>query len=162
MAHHSVKEVSGLALLRQPATPALARYLNDLRSTLGFRAYLWQLIVKADYGAGDSARLPNDLPAPDSAVAQMEVHSRMLDEILFCQAVNSFLTYLADLMTLIYEKYPQKRVVLGENDREDMLNTLGYGARQLDLRAIQKFVLQTIEPKLEGSIEVAPPQPDRY
>jgi hypothetical protein len=258
MADHSVKEVSGLALLRQPATPALARYLNDLRSTLGFRAYLWQLIVKADYGAGDPARLPSNPSAPDSAVAQMEVHSRMLDEMLFCQAVNSFLTYLADLMTLIYEKYPQKlpsnkqityrfsiehhlagdlisalaeetvlelthqnlgdlgkyfeknldlvlfmkdadrenaalcvdirnlithnrgianrffirrnprfaddlgkQVMLGEKDREDMLNVLGYGARQLDLRAIQKFALQTIKPTFEGSVEVAPPEPAR-
>ena len=42
-------EISGLALLRQPATLALARYLNDLRSVLGYQAYLWQMIVKVDY-----------------------------------------------------------------------------------------------------------------
>jgi hypothetical protein len=28
--------------------------------------------------------------------------------MIFCRGVNSFLTYLADLMTLIYEKYPKK------------------------------------------------------
>lgn len=173
----------------------------------------------------------------------MDVHSAVLGEMLFCRGVNSFLTYLADLMTLIYEKYPKKlpsskqttyrfciehhlagdlisalaeetvmelthrslddlakyfkknldlvlftkdahlanaalcmdirnvithnrgivnrffiqrnrrfaddlgkRVVLGEQERGEMLGTLGYCARQLDLRAIKKFGLATIEP----------------
>src|SRR5205823_2986128 len=95
---------------RQPVTEALARYLNDLHSTIAFQAYLWRLIVKADYGHGDPAKFPNpdDPPQPDSAVAQMNTHSEVLDEMIFCRAVNSFLTYLADLMTLIYEKYPKK------------------------------------------------------
>src|SRR5947207_11519908 len=110
MAAETEIEISGLDLLRQPATPALARYLNDLRSTLGFQAYLWRLIVKADYGHGDPAKFPKpgDPPPPESAVAQMDVYTAVLDEMLFCRAVNSFLTYLADLMTLIYEKYPKK------------------------------------------------------
>ena len=47
-------------------------------------------------------------PPPESAVAQMDVHSAVLNEMAFCRDVNSFLTYLADLMTLIYEKYPKK------------------------------------------------------
>ena len=38
----------------------------------------------------------------------MDIHGPVLDEMLFCRGVNSFLTYLADLMTLIYEKYPKK------------------------------------------------------
>jgi hypothetical protein len=103
-------EVSGLELLRQPATHALARYLNDLHSMLGFQAYLWHTIVKADYGHDDPTSLPKpgDPAPPESAVAQMDVHSAVLDEMVFCRAVNSFLTYLADLMTLIYEKYPKK------------------------------------------------------
>lgn len=255
MAEEMEKEVSGLALLRQPATAALARYLNDLRSTLGFQAYLWQLIVKVDYDLGNSAEIPrsSDLPPSDGAVAQMEIHSAILDEMLFCRGVNSFLTYLADLMTLIYEKYPQKlpsnkqttyrfsiehhlardlisalaeetvlelthqnladlakyfeknldlvlfakdthaenaalcvdirnlithnrgivnrfflrrnprfaddlgkRAVLGEKDRQEMLSTLGYCARQLDLRAIKKFALETIQPEFQESTEPAP------
>jgi hypothetical protein len=104
------EEVTGLALLRQPATEALARYLNDLRSTIAFQAYLWRLIVKVDYGHGDPAKFPSpgDPPPPDSAVVEMNTHAAVLDEMIFCQGVNSFLTYLADLMTLIYEKYPQK------------------------------------------------------
>jgi hypothetical protein len=53
MAEEAKKEVSGLELLRQPATLALARYLNDLHSVLGFKAYLWRTIVKADYSHGD-------------------------------------------------------------------------------------------------------------
>ena len=99
-------EISGLDLLRQPATFALARYLNDLHSMLGFQAYLWRMIVKVDYGHGDPTKFPkpDDPPPPDSAVAQMNVHSAVLDEMVFCRGVNSFLTYLADLMTLIYEK----------------------------------------------------------
>ena len=48
------KEVSGLELLRQPAMFALAQYLNDLHSGIGFHAYLWRTIVNADYGHGDS------------------------------------------------------------------------------------------------------------
>jgi hypothetical protein len=110
MAAEPDEEVSGLDLLRQPATAALARYLNDLHSILGFEAYLWRMIVKVDYGHGDPAKFPKpgDPPPPESAVAQMDVHAAVLDEMVFCKGVNSFLTYLADLMTLIYEKYPTK------------------------------------------------------
>ena len=110
MADKADKEASGLELLRQPATLALARYLNDLRSVLGFEAYLWRTIVKADYNHGDPTKFPKpgDPPPTESAVAQMDVHSAVLGEMIFCRGVNSFLTYLADLTTLIYEKYPKK------------------------------------------------------
>ncbi|SRR6266576_693745 len=257
MADEAKNEVSGLELLRQPATLALARYLNDLRSVLGFKAYLWRTIVKADYSHGDLPKFPKygDPPPPESAVAQMDVHSAVLGEMLFCRDVNSFLTYLADLTTLIYEKYPKKlpsnkqatyrfciehhlagdlisafaeetvielthqsldhlakyfkkkldlvlftkdsdlesarlcvdirnvithnrgivnrfliqrnprfaddlgkRIVLGEEESREMLSTLGYCARHLDLRAIEKFRLQTIEPEFKESANV--PSPD--
>jgi hypothetical protein len=250
MAAEAVKEVSGLELLRQPATLALARYLNDLGSVLGFEAYLWRMIVKADYSHGDPTKFPNtcDPPPPEGAVAQMDIHSAVLGETVFCRGVNSFLTYLADLMTLIYKKYPKKLpsnkqttyrfciehhmagdlisalaeetvmslthhsfddlakdfekdldlvlftmdahsatamlcvdirnvithnrgivnrffiqrnprfaedlgkcVVLSEQERREMLSTLGYCARQLDLRAIKKFGLETIEPEFKES-----------
>jgi hypothetical protein len=246
------EEVSGLALLRQPATEDLERYLHDLHSTIAFQAYLWRLIVKVDYGHGDTTKLPkpDDPPQPDSAVAQMNIHSAILDEMIFCRGVNSFLTYLADLMTLIYEKYPKKlpsnkqttyrfciehhmagdllsalaeetvmelthqhldalakyfeknldlvlftkdtyaenaalcvdirniithnrgvinrffirrnprfaddlgkRVVVGEEESRKMLGTLGYCARQLDLRAIKQFGLATIEPEFDKSAD---------
>jgi hypothetical protein len=242
------KEVSGLELLRQPVTHALAQYLNDLHSGIGFRAYLWRMIVNADYGHGGVKKFPKpgDPPPPESAVAQMDLHSALLTEMLFCRGVNSFLTYLADLVTLIYEKYPKmlqsdkqmtyrfciehhiagdlipalaektvtelthqslavlakffekkldlvlftkkadlakaalsvdmrnvithnrgivnrlfinrnpqfaedlgKRVVLDEQESREMLSTLGYGARQLDLRAIKKFRLETIAPQFK-------------
>lgn len=249
-----VGEVSGLALLRQPATPALARYLNDLHSMLGFQAYLWRMIVQVDYGHGDATKLPkpDEQPSPDSAVAQMETHSAVLNEMVFCRGVNSFLTYLADLMTLIYQKYPKKlpsnkqttygfciehhmagdlipalaeetvlglthqnlealakyfkknldlvlftkdadsanaslcvdirnvithnrgivnrffihrnpgfaadlgkRIVLDDKQQRGMLGTLGYCARQLDIRAVKKFGLMTIEPTVEESADGA-------
>jgi len=251
------KGVSGLELLRQPATLALARYLNDLRSVLGFEAYLWRIIVKVDYGHGDPTKLPKpgDPPPPESAVAQMDIHSAILGEMIFCRGVNSFLTYLSDLMTLIYEKYPKKlpsnkqttygfciehhmagdlisalaeqtvmelthqsfealakyfnknldlvlfaedahlanaglcvdlrnvithnrgiinrffiqrnprfagdlgkRLVLGEEERREMLSTLGYCARQLDVRAIKKFGLEAIQPDFKNSPSA--PSPD--
>ena len=248
MAAESEKEVSGLDLLRQPATLALARYLNDLHSMLGFQAYLWRVIVEVDYGHGDPTKLPKlgDPLPPESAVAQMDIHSAVLNEMVFCRGVNSFLTYLADLMTLIYEKYPKKlpskkpttygfciehhmagdlisalaeqtvmehqnpddlaeyfkknldlvlftkdtdaanvarcvdirniithnrgivnrfflqrnpqfaddlgkRVVVGRKDSQEMLGTLGYCARQLDVRAREKFWLVTIEPEFKES-----------
>ncbi len=243
--------ISGLRLLRQPVTRALARYLNDLRSMIGLQAFLWRTIVKADYG--DPTKLPKigNLPSPESAVGQMDVHSAILGEMIFERDVNSFLTYLADLMTLIYEKYPKKlpskkqvpyefciehhlagdlisalaektvmeltyqslddlakhfgeqmdlilftndaeletaklcvdirnvvthnrgivnrflikrnprfandlnkRIVLGEEERRDMLGTLGYSARQLDLRAIKKFELETIAPEFREAANV--------
>jgi hypothetical protein len=257
MAAEAEKEVSGLELLRQRATLALARYLNDLDSVLGFQAYLWRMIVGADYSHGEPTKFPKpgDSPPPESAVAQMDFHSAVLGEMVFCRGVNSFLTYLADLVTLIYEKYPKKlplnkqttyrfciehhmagdlisalaeetvmelthqgldalakyfkknldlvlftkdahsanaglcvdirnvithnrgivnrffiqrnprfagdlgkRLVLGEQDRREMLGTLGYCARQLDLRAIKKFGLETIEPEFKESANV--PSPD--
>ena len=256
MAAETEKEVSGLDLLRQPATLALGRYLNDLHSMLGFQAYLWRMIAKVDYGQGEPTKLPKpgDPLPPESAVAQMDVHSVVLDEMVFCRGVNSFLTYLADLMTLIYEKYPKKLpsnkqttygfciehhmagdlmsalaeatvmelthqnldalakyfkrnldlvlftkdtdaanaalcvdirniithnrgivnrffiqrnrrfandlgkcVVVGEKDMREMLGTLGYCARQLDVRAINKFGLETIEPEFKESADVASP-----
>ena len=248
MASEDEKEKSGFEPLRQPATLALARYLEDLRSVLGFKAYLWRMIVQADYGHGDPTKFPKpgDPPPPESAVAQMDIHSAVLGEMVFCRGVNSYLTYLADLMTLIYEKYPKKlpsnkqttyrfciehhlagdlisalaevtvmelthqsldalakyfqknldlvlfskdthsanaglcvdirniithnrgivnrffiqrnprfaddlgkRVVLGEDERREMLGTLGYCARQVDLRAIKKFGLETIAPEFK-------------
>jgi hypothetical protein len=211
------------------------------------------MIVEADYGHGAPAKFPKpaDPPPPESAVAQMDSHSAVLGEMLFCRGVNSFLTYLADLMTLIYEKYPKKlpsnkqatygfciehhmagdlisalaeetvielthqsldalakyfkknldlmlftkdahltnaglcvdirnvithnrgiinrffiqrnpqfagdlgkQVVLGEEDRREMLSTLGYCARQLDVRAVKKFGLETIEPKFKKSTNI--------
>ena len=247
------KGVSGVELLRQPATLALARYLNDLHSVLGFEAYLWRMIVKADYSHSEPTKFPKpgDPPPPESAVAQMDIHSAVLGEMVFCRDVNSFLTYLADLMTLIYEKYPKKlpsnkqttyrfcvehhmagdlisalaeetvmelthqsldalakyfkknldlvlftkgahlanaglcvdirnvithnrgivnrffiqrnprfaddlgkRLVLGEQDRREMLGTLGYCARKIDLRAIKKFGLETVEPEFKESANV--------
>jgi len=48
--------------------------------------------------------------------------------------------------------------VLGEEERREMFGTLGYGARQLDLRAIKKFALDTIEPEFRESASV--PSPD--
>ena len=245
MAAENAEEVTGLPLLRVAVTPALARYLNDLNSTLGLQAYLWRIIVKADYGHGDSTKFPKpgDPAPPGSAVAQMDIHGPILDEMLFCRGVNSFLTYIADLMTMIYEKYPKKldsnkqmtygfgiehhmagdlisalaektvielahqrfdalakhfkkdlelvlfqediqstnaalsvdirniithnrgvvnrtfiqrnprftgdlgkRIVLSKEEGREMLADLGYCARQLDLRAIKKFGLPTIEP----------------
>ncbi len=237
-------------------TPALANYLNDLRSTISLQAYLWRIIVKADYGHGDPAKFPKpgEPAPPESAVAQMDIHGPVLAEMLFCRGVNSFLTYLADLMTLIYEKYPKKlpsnkqmtygfciehhmagdlisalaeetviglthqnfdalakyfkknldlilfkedtqstaaalsvdirniithnrgivnqffiqrnpafvddlgkRVVLSEDESSEMLGDLGYCARQLDIRAIKKFGLTTIEPLLREAEHGVPP-----
>lgn len=250
------EEISGLELLRQPATPALAQYLNDLHSVIGFEAYLWRTIVNADYSHGDVAKFPKpgDPPPPESAVSQMDIHAALLTEMLFCRGVNSFLTYLADLVTLVYEKYPKmlqsdkqttyrfciehhiagdlisalaektvmelthqsldvlakyfekkldlvlfmkkadlataalcvdmrnvithnrgivnrffiqrnpqfaddlgKRVVLDEHEKREMLGTLGYCARQLDLRAIKKFRLETIAPKFKRSPSASSP-----
>jgi hypothetical protein len=249
------KELSGLELLRQHVTPALAQYLNDLNSRIGFQAYLWRMIVNADYGHGDVTKFPKpgDSPPPESAVAQMDIHSTLLEEMLFCRGVNSFLTYLADLVTLIYEKYPKmlqsdkqtsyrfciehhiagdlipalaektvmelthqsldllaryfekkldlvlftknadlaksalsvdirnvithnrgivnrffiqrnpqfagdlgKRVALDEQHTQKMLGTLGYCARQLDLRAIKKFRLETIAPQFKEPANAPP------
>jgi hypothetical protein len=49
-------------------------------------------------------------------------------------------------------------VVLSEQEIREMLSTLGYCARQLDVRAIKKFGLETIEPELKESANV--PSPD--
>ncbi len=250
MAVEAKKELTGLELLRQPATRALANYLNDLRSTLEFRALLWSMVLEFEYGQKSATNLPkpDDPSHKEGSVAQMETHSIVLGEMVFCRGVNSFLTYLADLMTLIYGKYPKKlpankettywycidhhlsgdlitalaeqtvmelthqrpdalakyfknnldlglftkdadsanaalcvdirniithnrgiinhffiqrnprfandfgkRVVLGEHERVEMLGALGFCARQLDIRAIKMFGLETIEPEFTGS-----------
>ena len=39
-----------------------------------------------------------------------------------------------------------KRVVFSEKDSRDMLGMLGYCVRQLDVRAVKKFGLETIQP----------------
>ena len=46
----------------------------------------------------------------------------------------------------------------GEQERREMLSTLGYCARQLDLRAIKKFRLETIAPEFKESANI--PSPD--
>ena len=47
---------------------------------------------------------PGDPRPAESAVAQMDIHSAFLEEMLFSRGINSFLTYIADLVTLIYGK----------------------------------------------------------
>jgi hypothetical protein len=51
-----------------------------------------------------------------------------------------------------------KRVVLSEEERQEMLSTLGYCARQLDVRAVKKFSLEAIEPEFKESANI--PSPD--
>jgi hypothetical protein len=48
-------------------------------------------------------------------------------------------------------------VAVGKEERREMLGTLGYWARQIDVRAIKKFGLETIEPEFKTSADVAPP-----
>ena len=85
------KEVSGLKLLRQPVTLALARYLSYLHSGIGFQAYLWRMIVDADYGHGDVTKFPKpgDPPRPRCFHPDdMDIHSALLEEMLFCCGVT--------------------------------------------------------------------------
>jgi hypothetical protein len=72
-------------------TPALAQYLNDLRSEIAFQAYLWNMIVNVDYGRGDVTKFPkpSEPPPPESAAAQMDSHSRLLEEMVFCRRSDS-------------------------------------------------------------------------
>lgn len=102
-------EVSGLALLKQPATPALANFLDDLLAMISFQAYPWKMIVNIDYVHGDPSNFPAPAaPAPpESAVAQIDTHSQVLGEMIFCRRVNSFQTYLTELLTLIFEAKPE-------------------------------------------------------
>jgi hypothetical protein len=77
---------------------------------LSFKAYLWRMIVTADYGKGhfDADVAPGAPAAPDSAVEQMQsIHSQYLAEMELCRAVNSFQTYLAELLTMIFEEKPE-------------------------------------------------------
>jgi hypothetical protein len=109
MAAEAEEEVSGLALLKQPATLALANFLNDLLAMISFQAYLWEMIVRVDYGHGDPSKFaaPGAPAPPESAVGQMDTHSQVLEEMIFCRRVNSFQTYLTELLTLIFEAKPE-------------------------------------------------------
>lgn len=96
------------AKLRRPTTPALANYLCDHFAMIGFQAYLWKMVVTADYRNRDPQTFPapGDPTSADSAVGQMQIHSRYLGEMIFCRGVNSFQTYIAGLMTMIFEARP--------------------------------------------------------
>jgi hypothetical protein len=105
------KEKDGLSLLKVAVTPALAAYLNDHFSMLQFAAYLWKMIIMADYGKGSTAA-PGDVPGdpipPESAVSQMRFkHMQYLAEMSFCRGINSFQTYLAELLTMIFKARPE-------------------------------------------------------
>lgn len=92
--------------LRQPATAALASYLNDHRGFLSFNAYLWKAIVIPEYGRGgpptDSAKLPRN----HNVVEEMDEHMQFLGQMLFCRGVDSFFVYLSDLLALIFSAEP--------------------------------------------------------
>jgi len=106
MASDNEGELSGLVLLNQPATPALVKYLDDLVAMIAFQAYLWKMIIRVDYGGNIKAPVDSPLP-PESAYAEMQTHSEVLSEMVFCRAVNSFQTYLTDLLTLIFLAKPE-------------------------------------------------------
>jgi hypothetical protein len=104
------KRKDGLSLLNAAVTPALAAYLDDHFSMLQFEAYLWKMIVTVDYGKGGTtpAVMPGDPIPPESAVGQMKFkHSQYLAEMRFCRGVNSFQTYLAELLTMVFEARPE-------------------------------------------------------
>src|SRR5207244_5799476 len=98
--------------LRQPATAALASYLNDHRGFLSFNAYLSKTIVIAQYGRGGlhSAQLP----LGPNVVTEMDEHTQFLGQMLFCRGVDSFLVYLSDLLTLIFTAEPN---ILKSNEK---------------------------------------------
>lgn len=100
--------------LRQPATAALASYLNDHRGFLSFNAYLWKTIVIAQYGRGSPANDPTQpLPGP-KVVEEMDEHTQFLGQMLFCRGIDSFLVYLSDLLTLIFTAEPN---ILKSNEK---------------------------------------------
>jgi hypothetical protein len=102
------QQASAPSLRGAPVTPALANYMNDHYAMLKFEAYLWKMIVTVDYGRGTPKLLPpGETPAPDSAVGQMNLHAQYLGEMTFCRGVNSFQTYLAELLTMIFEARPE-------------------------------------------------------
>ena len=92
--------------LRQPATAALASYLNDHRGFLSFNAYLWKTIVIAQYGRGGPPTDSPQLPPGPTVVEEMDEHTQFLGQMLFCRGVDSFLVYLSDLLTLIFTAEP--------------------------------------------------------
>ena len=91
-------------LKQQPATPALAKYLNDHRAFLAFNAYLWKTIVIAQYGRGRSPDMPPvDLSAGadgrSGPVHEMNLHTQYFCQMTFCRGIDSFLVYISDLLT---------------------------------------------------------------
>jgi hypothetical protein len=96
----------------QPATPALARYLNDHHAFLSFNAYLWRTIVIAQYGRARSPDMPPIDPAPpedarSGPVHEMKEHTQYLSQMTFCRGVDSFLVYVTNLLTMIFEARPE-------------------------------------------------------
>jgi hypothetical protein len=55
-----------------------------------------------------------------------------------------------------------KRIVLTDEQQGEMLETLGYCARQLDIRAVKTFGLTTIAPTVEESSGGTSPDETRY
>jgi hypothetical protein len=82
-----------------------------------------------------------------------------------CVDIRNVITHNRGIVNRFFiQRNPQfaddlgKRVVLSEEERREMLGTLGYCARQLDVRAIKKFRLETIDPKFKESANT--PAPD--
>jgi hypothetical protein len=99
-------------LKQQPATPALAKYLNDHHAFLAFNAYLWKTIVIAQYGRGRSPDTPPiDPPSEEGGrsgpVHEMKLHTQYFCQMTFCRGVDSFLVYITDLLTIIFEVRPE-------------------------------------------------------
>jgi hypothetical protein len=95
-----------------PATPALARYLNDHHAFLAFSAYLWTTIVVAQYGRARSPDMPPIDPRtpPDGhsgPVYEMKDHMQYLSQMTFCRGVDSFLVYITDLLAMIFQARPE-------------------------------------------------------
>ena len=143
-------EVSGFALLRVAVTSALASYLNDLHSRLGlthqnldalagyFKKNLDLVLFKEDAQSANAALCVD--------IRNIITHNRGIVNRFFIQRNPRFADDLG------------KRVVLEKEFSREMLGTLGYCARQLDIRAIKKFGLATIEPEPGEPAET--PSPD--
>jgi hypothetical protein len=108
--------MSGTAIevgLRQPATTALADYLNDHQCFLSFNAYLWKTIVIAEYGRGPSVEHTAP-PDRTSLVEEMEEHTQFLGQMMFCRGLDSFFVYLSNLLMVICTAEPN---ILKSNEK---------------------------------------------
>lgn len=113
-------EESILDRLPEAASAECARFLDSFRDTVDFVFFITQVVTSQDEiqriareallpdaDPGDAARLQKELSQGAVVTRELQRFSQLVFEMLVTRAVDSYLTYISDLLSTVFRSRPE-------------------------------------------------------